>query len=59
MKECCMTVNEREVKKNEFGETCIHARINPDGSFEMNIEAKNKEEFRDLCSFMNEVFEKY
>ena len=59
MKECCMEVNETEVKKNEFGETCVHAQINSDGSFEVNNKANNQEEFRDLCSFMNELFEKY
>ena len=59
MKECCMKVNETEVKKDELGETCVHAQINPDGSFEVNIKANNQDELRDLCSFINELFEKY
>ena len=48
-----------DVEMEAIDETQIHAWIHKDGYLEMNIKAKNKEEFRDLCSFMNELFEKY
>lgn len=55
--ECYEEVN--VARENEINMTKINAYVNQDGSFEIYVKAKNKEEFRALCSFMNELFEKY
>lgn len=43
----------------QLDETQVHAWIHPDGMFEMNIKAKDREELEQIIQLLSTIVERY